>query len=154
MGHRISAILLRDQYDTARALDFGLLPIPLPFGLTMFPLDDNFCDDWVEKLNLPGFLSARPLLNAHVVHHFVASIAEEPLFAIIETDYFSGLGEQAAAVYRGQTEIMPPEVAGAGPINKALRHLGVVAQSGLDEFDTVGLGEFRNFDDLRVIGVN
>lgn len=148
MGHRISAILLRDAYDAGRARDFGLHPIPLPFGLTMFPLDDNFCDEWTEKLNLPGFLSARPLLNARVVHHLVASIAEAPLFAIIETDYFGGLGEQAAVVYQGQTEIMPPEVAGGGPINKALRHLGVVAQPGLDEFDTVGLGDFRDFDEL------
>jgi hypothetical protein len=30
-------------------------------------------------------------------------------------------------------------------INAALRHLGVVAAPGLDEFDTVGLGNHRSF---------
>jgi hypothetical protein len=35
-----------------------------------------------------------------------------------------------------------------GPIHKALRLLGVTAKFGLDEFDTVELGKFRDFDEL------
>ena len=31
-----------------------------------------------------------------------------PLFAVIETDYFAGMGDQAAAAYRGDREIMAP----------------------------------------------
>lgn len=35
-----------------------------------------------------------------------------------------------------------------GPINKALRLLGVTASRGLDEFMTIGLDRFRHFDEL------
>jgi len=35
-----------------------------------------------------------------------------------------------------------------GPINEALRLLDVIASDGCDEFDTVELGKFRDFDDL------
>lgn len=35
-----------------------------------------------------------------------------------------------------------------GGIDAALRHLGVVAAPGLDEFDTVGLGRHRSFPAL------
>ena len=97
---------------------------------------------------MSGFLSQRPLLNATVVHRMMNEIAAAPLFAVIETDYFGGNGDQAAAVYRGGIEVMPPEAARRGPINKALRTAGVLTRVGLDEFDTIGLGEFRNFDDL------
>jgi hypothetical protein len=76
------------------------------------------------------------------------AIAPERLFAIIETDYFGGLGDQAAAVYRGDSEVMVPMSGASGPINEALRVLGVRRAVGMDEFDTVGLGRFRDFDDL------
>jgi hypothetical protein len=33
-------------------------------------------------------------------------------------------------------------------MNEALRYLGVRASPGLDEFDTLGLGRFRAFDDF------
>jgi hypothetical protein len=58
------------------------------------------------------------------------------------------LGDQSAAVYRGRKEVMAPWVDYRGPINAALRELGVVAQPPLDAFDTLGLREYREFDDL------
>jgi hypothetical protein len=35
-------------------------------------------------------------------------------------------------------------VAAVGPINQALRHLGVMAPVGTDEFDAVGLRRYRD----------
>ena len=85
----------------------------------------------------------------------VNALTDNPLFAIVETDYFGGKGSQAAAVYRGAVEIMAPESTAIGeasdskgPINTALRLLGVTASGGCDEFDTVGLGHHRDFYDL------
>ncbi len=75
-------------------------------------------------------------------------VAPEPLLVVIETDDFGGRGDQAAAVYRGDREVMAPAVGAVGPINEALRHLGVRASAGMAEFDTVGLGQFRDSDDL------
>ena len=154
MGHHISAVVLNGSFNEDQARLFDLKAMRLTPELTLFPLDAGFCDYWSEKLGVSGHKSRRPLLNSDVVHLMVDSIAENALFAVIETDY-AGRGSQAAAVYRGETEIMPPTVTGdgpiaesIGPINDALRHLGVVAREGRDEFDTLGLGQYRDFYDL------
>ena len=146
MGHHISAALLRGPFDRRIAESFDFKAIALTPEITLFPLHWAYCDQWSAKLGISGFLSKRPLLNGRVVHHIIRSIASEPLFAIIETD---GRVEQAAAVYSGRAEVMSPKVGPlGGPINEALRCLGVSCDPGKDEFDTVGLGRFRNFDDL------
>jgi hypothetical protein len=44
-------------------------------------------------------------------------------------------------------EIMPATKAEAGPINAALRSLGVKAQPPHDELDSVGLGAYRHNED-------
>ncbi len=149
MGHHISAALLRGPFDEPTARSFGPTPIPLTPEVTLFPLDADYCDHWAERLGIAGFVSGRPLLNCRVVHHLMRQLAAEPLFAVIETDYFGGRGDQAAAVYRGDEEVMAPAVGEVGPINEALRHLSVHASPGEDEFDAVGLGRFRNFDAYR-----
>ena len=148
MGHHISAVLFRGSFDEQRARSFDLKPIWLTPEITLFPLEASYCDHWADRLGISGFVSDRPLLNCRVVHQLMREVAPEPFFAVIETDYFGGRGDQAAAVYRGDREVMAPAVGAVGPINEALRHLGVRASVGNDEFDTVGLGRFRDFDDL------
>lgn len=148
MGHHISAVLLRGPYAEEKARAFDLKPIPLGSGITMFPLYGTYCDSWSERLGVHGSHSRRPMLNDQVVHRMINTIADDPLFAVIDTDYFGGIGDQAAAVYRGRKEVMAPRVSYRGPINDALRELGVVAQGPLDRFDTLGLGDYRDFDDL------
>ena len=148
MGHHISAVLLQGPFDEQRARSFGLRPIPLIPAITLFPLEAGYCDHWSERLGIAGSVSDRPLLNGRVVHHMMWEVGREPLFAVIETDYFGGVGDQAAAVYRGDKEVMAPAVGAVGPINQALRHLGVQAAAGTDEFDAVGLGRFRDLHDL------
>jgi hypothetical protein len=148
VGHHISAVLLRGPFDQERARSFDLTPIPLTADLTLFPLEAGYCDHWAERLGIAGSVSERPLMNCQVVHHLMRAVAPEPLFAVIETDYFGGRGDQAAAVYHGDKEVMAPTVGPLGPINEALRYLGVTVSAGNDEFDSVGLARFRNFDDL------
>lgn len=150
MGHAISAALLKGEVDLVRAASFELCVIPLDFQITLFPLDPVFVDHWMNILDVQGFVNRRPLVNANVVHAMVRDISLEPdpLYAILETSYSGGHGEQCAAVYRGGAELSSPQVAASGPINAALRDLGVVAQGGSDEFDTIGLGTYRDFDEL------
>jgi hypothetical protein len=148
MGHRISAVVLKGRFDEKLAGVFDLKPIRLSGELTMFPLSAAYADHWSDKLGISGFVDDVPLLNCNAVHHMVRYIAPEALFAVIETDYFGGRGTQSAAVYRGKVVVLPPESSSGGPINKALRLLGVTARKGADEFDTVGLGTYRHFDDV------
>lgn len=152
MGHSISAVVLRGPFDPEAAARFDLTAIPLTDDLTLFPLHARYTDFWAEKLGVLDQTDDVPLLNFAVVHHIVRHLAADPLFALVETNYFGGTGSQAAAVYRGASVVMPPEGTEigrgpVGPINRALRALGVIA-SGRDEFDTVGLGRYRDFYDL------
>jgi len=67
--------------------------------------------------------------------------------AYVETDYFGGAGVQAATVWESGSVRMPAQKAGKGPINRALRLMGVRAGLLQDEFDVVGLGANRSNDD-------
>lgn len=146
MAHHLHAIILRGPFDSARAREFDLRSVELPFELTLFLLVDRYVDAWAKRLAIPGAFP-KPMYNFHVLHHMMAEISREPLFAIIETEYFGGVGEQCAAVYRGSSLLLDPEEPGA-TINAALRVLGVFCKDGLDEFDTVGLREFRSSANL------
>lgn len=155
MGHHISAAVLCGSFGEAKAASFDLSWVRLTADLTLFPLHARYVDFWAEKLGVPGPAADLPLLNFAVVHHIMNEVSADPLFALIETDYFGGTGSQSAAVYRGATEIMAPAgtaigpaLRSVGPINRALQLLGVHPNGTHDEFDTVGLGRFRDFDDL------
>jgi hypothetical protein len=67
--------------------------------------------------------------------------------AYVETEYFGGEGTQAATVWDRGATIFGPAEAEAGPINQALRRLGVERTAGEDEFDKVGLGRHRRNED-------
>jgi hypothetical protein len=66
--------------------------------------------------------------------------------AYAETDYFGGAGVQSAAAWIQGKLAMPPTTHPAGPINAALHTIGLERANGLDEFDTLGLGEVRRMD--------
>jgi len=65
-----------------------------------------------------------------------------PRFAVIMSDYFGGVGEQWAIAFEGERAL-----ASGGSINAALRELGVVRAAGLDEWDTIGLADYRSQPD-------
>ena len=149
MGHSIHAAIVKAEIGAEAAEELGLKRISLAQGLTMIPLSDSWCDDWAAKLEMPGFVAEVPLLNARIVHRALAQLAPGCPFALIETDYFGGIGTQSAAVYRDGAVLMAPESGEVGPINAALELLGVTTEGGLDEFDTVGLQHWRHLDDLE-----
>lgn len=69
------------------------------------------------------------------------------MVAKIKTDYFGGMGSQSAKVFEDGEIIMSQDDEfrfGCFPINSALKLLGVVGKNNLDEFDTVGLGDYRD----------
>lgn len=148
MTHAISAVLTRDEIIEGAARRLGVRVVPLETGLTIIPLCDEWVDEWAARESVYGAAANQPRLNFTVVHHLMKSLAPGAVYALIETDYFGGTGDQAAAVYCGGRTLMEPRRAAIGPINQALQHLGVRAGPFLDEFDTVGLGRFRTLEDL------
>ena len=148
MSHAIAALVIKGPYDADEARRFDLHSIDLGYDLTLFPLHFDYCDHWAAELNSPGAFAAEPILNMNVVHRIARRVAIDPLFAIIETDYFGGSGDQAAAVYHGDRTIMPPERSSSGPINEALKLLGVPHTHARDQFEATGLHHHRTFDKL------
>lgn len=147
MGHAITAIVLGGDYERERALRFDLRPVSLAPSLTMFHVDHYFTAYWQafrgakDELDIPSEFPAL-FPREGVVREMVCEMTgkHEPTFAIVMTDYFGGVGDQWACVFRGATRTTGAQAS----VNEALRSLGVVRTDGLDEFDTVGLGAHRS----------
>lgn len=76
---------------------------------------------------------------------------KDMLICEIETDYFGGFGDQSAKLFRG-SEIIYEGDSRSGkmdPINDALKLMGVKRKPGMDEFDTIGLGNYRTNNDFK-----
>ncbi len=81
------------------------------------------------------------------------STAKGGSLAYVETEYFGGTGGQAATAFVDGHEVVAPQTAkGSGPINQALRRIGVTRTAANDEFDTIGLGERRTMTDYEPEG--
>jgi len=149
MGHAVNAVV-----GGAAVKDAILAEIPnaraisLRKGLFLVPITDELFDAIGEQY--PNVEDAR----SEVFWKFPGSLAtvfqrvsaHGPI-AYIETDYFGGAGTQAAAVWRDGRLLMSPAKARRGPINRALRHLGVRFTWPRDAFQTVGLHRYRDNDD-------
>ncbi len=147
MGHHISAIVCRPSRDVGRLADFDL-PVLRAGDFVIIPMDAGYCDDWTERLDLAyGPNGSEVIFDCPFAHH-VAGIGAAGEYALIETDYFGGHGDQVAAVYRKGVEepLFASQRVRRGAINDALRKIGVRACKGMDEFDTLGLGRHRDFD--------
>lgn len=142
MGHRISAIIGKSpvNIEVARKYD---LPIFTEDEFVIVALDPSHADFWDEKLGFNYERKSEILMDTACTHHLVNELGLSK-FAIIFTDYFGGAGEQEAAVYENGVQIMPPTKDG---INRALKMLGVQKNRTNDEFDSINLGKYRNFDE-------
>ncbi|MEM1181530.1 MAG: hypothetical protein AAGM22_24515 [Acidobacteriota bacterium] len=129
--------------------------VSLSFDLTLFPLCAQFLDDLAEAEGIDQSVRSSyddrgqaPILDGQEVERLVELLEVEGPYAVIETDYFGGVGEQAAVIYLGEETVFGPERGPVGAINKALRRLGVRRTLARDEFDTVGLGNMRRSSDF------
>lgn len=83
-----------------------------------------------------------------------AATAGGGALAYVETEYFGGTGGQSAMAYvDGRVKMEPARAEWAGPINQALRRIGVVPEGGNDAFDTIGLGQRRTMADYEPEGI-
>lgn len=118
--------------------DFLVLPIT----------DDVF--DRVVELKGPGSLVAVEFWGlTNNLAQLACDASALGLVAYIETDYFGGVGTQGAAVWKHETLLQEPATGTKGTINLALRTIGLAADIGLDEFDTLGLGQVRHTSDFE-----
>lgn len=154
MGHSVRLIIGRDEaiaaflraWPCSRAVD-------LNGGWQAIPVDDALYDAVVAlhpDAARPDALDfAPPGLDAAL-----AAVTEGGgALAYVETEYFGGTGGQSAMAFvDGQPKMEPARAQWAGPINQALRRIGVVPEGESDAFDTIGLGERRQMADYEPDG--
>lgn len=147
MGHHISALVCKPSTEIDKLAQFDL-PVLRSGEFVIIPMDAYHTDEWTERLALEFGGGKSSLILDGSFAHYIASIAAKGDYALIETDYFGSAGDQAAAVYQQGTPspiFVSPRVRN-GAINEALRLIGVASLNGVDEFDTLGLGNHRHFE--------
>lgn len=76
------------------------------------------------------------------------------MIASISTDYFGGMGSQSAKLFvDNKIEYEADDEYdydySLRPINTVLKKMGVVRKDGMDEFDMIGLGNYRTNEDFK-----
>jgi hypothetical protein len=125
-------------------------PVALGQGWSLVPITRALQVTTAGAGNL-AFAGLRHL-NATLTERILAASQEGPI-AYVEADFNGGIGGQCAAVWSQGELVLGPlrcnhtdrsvPIISEWPINRILRHLGVHATPGRDEFDTLRLGRFR-----------
>lgn len=151
MPHNITALIVKGNLNHNKAIEFDLIGKDLGFGLSLFHIDYCYSIYWQHKLMLTEQLDLKNIdscdfpieISIAVIVKYI-SYEIEPEFAIIQTDYFSGLGKQNANAFKNSINVDKS----IRTINQALKYLGFIANKGLDEFDTIGLDKIRSQPDF------
>jgi hypothetical protein len=138
MGHHISAIIGKAPINQEQAKTYGLA-VAYENGYAIVILDWDSVLYWSCKLNLSCDSTIEDLdWDCELIHYFARELNFID-YALIKTDYFGGMGDQYASLYKnGICEWH------GYYINTALEGIGVISNMGMDEFDTINLGEYRN----------
>lgn len=138
--------------------------IDLSQGFSLVFLTDELYDGIEELVNskLDVDYSEFFYYLSPSIYEVLVQESREGMIAYIETDYFGGVGRQSAILFENSKVKMEPlktesfwdektysyyhKPEGEKAINLVLKELGVYKQKEKDEFDSVGLGNFRRMD--------
>lgn len=140
--HTIEAIVTTENFARELAAVWvSLRRVSLAQGYVMIPLADALKDDVEElvgKLERPYDCFQK--LSGSVLD-MIKNIRCTDKVAYLETEFFGGVGEQAAIVWQRGEVIYGPELAEEphNSINQALKILGVRTFTRIDEFEEVNL---------------
>ncbi|MES2556318.1 MAG: hypothetical protein V4604_09225 [Bacteroidota bacterium] len=138
MGHHICAIIGKQEsanidiikkYQLAAAFENN-------YVIIILKMDSIFY--WSDQLNLSFDSESEDIDWACPLVFFFAQEIGFEEYAIIQTNYFGGMGSQCASLYRNGNCILK-EV----DINETLKALGVTVQTKTDEFEEINLDDYR-----------
>jgi hypothetical protein len=145
--HDVKALVAQERWlrDETVALKNAVI-CPLAQGFALIPITDALAEEL--KTATPN-VEASLIGMAPGVFNVALRTSKRTAVAYISTEYFGGHGGQDAVACLNGDVIFSPESKGyndAWPnssISQALRAIGVIANAGQDEFDTLGLGSHR-----------
>jgi len=150
VGHHITALAIAAHHASAIAESYGLIERLRWNHVTLFPIDHYWSAYWQAKRGgvdgtLGGSVTGGRLPSEGVVRAIARELTglPAPRFAVIQSDYHGGSGDQWALAFEGERSLLDVNAS----VNHALRELGVDRDPGLDEWDTIGLGDFRSNPD-------
>ncbi|NUN47846.1 MAG: hypothetical protein HUU15_03335 [Candidatus Brocadiae bacterium] len=118
--------------ERAAAACGGGSAVALEGGLSLLPLVDRVRE---------GIDRRFPEAGTGAMGHWLREVSSAGRLAYVGAEFWGGQGAQWSLVEeRGEILLSSDSI---DAINLALRLLGVVAEEGKDEFDTVGLGRHR-----------
>jgi hypothetical protein len=155
MGHSVRLIIGRGDGVAAflRAWP-GSRAVELKAGWQAIPVDDALYEAVVARHPDAVRSDTLDFAPAGLDAALAAATAEGGALAYVETEYFGGTGGQSAMAFAdGRAKMEPARAQWAGPINQALRRIGVTPEGESDAFDTIGLGERRQMADYEPEGI-
>ncbi len=158
MAHSIRAVVAaRDAiHDLASA--FCDKPLDLDQGISLLRVSENFLNNINDLVGLAGpdtYSEFRGLSRS--LESILLAQSFRWTIGYIETDYWGGTGAQSAIGWAGEEVVFGPElsrtewdslnqnmvVSNGWPIDGLLRMLGVWTDGKRDEFDMLGIGNYR-----------
>jgi hypothetical protein len=149
--HNVKALIAKSDKLAAgsRQVESAIL-CPLVQGFSLLPITEALAKNLTVYQSKRKVALIKPLQElSDGLHALAIEISHDSPVAFITTYYFGGQGGQAALVWdKGSLRFSPTAKGYNQPwpnssISQALRGIGVVAENGKDEFDTVGLGTHR-----------
>ena len=90
------------------------------------------------------------LATTHIPN--VRDFGKNKIIARISTDYFGGAGHQEAKIFVNNKKEYDKSSEfdwSERPINTVLKKMGIETKGSMDEFDTIGLSNFRSNEDFK-----
>lgn len=137
MGNNISAIIGENNVNEEKIKELGLAAA-FESNYVIIILDFDAMIELEETLNKSSDSKSINLSWDCELTKFIANEIGLEKFALIQTDYFGGIGEQYVSYFENERKILS-EVG----VNEALKSLGVKTKDNQDEFDALNLGEYR-----------
>jgi hypothetical protein len=118
--------------------------ISLAQGISLVPHTEKLYDQ-INIFESSANIELFEFLTANVEDKILKAIDHKAI-AYVEADYFGGEGGQVGIIWTGGKRIAEFKY-GQDVINAVLKHFGVLADKGKDEFATLGFGRHRNTAD-------
>jgi len=136
IGRQKSLQLLTNNFRTAKQIDGGN-------EIFIIPMTEDLYDE-INNFMVSDDIGSVTYMTKNVEAE-ILKIIENECVGYVEAEYFGGQGGQSGLLWdKGErTKLFD---FGQGCINSILKHLGVVAKRGLDEFDSIGLNKYRRLE--------